>query len=365
MLIAIYILILIHGLLLSTFIISRTKANTYLGFFILFLTVITLNQYLSFHIIRPSIPSFNGLFGCFLAPLLYLHLASLLPVNSPKSMLKKHILFNSPFVLFIVLWVFDDYRRKILHIDVNSFITPLIFIQVLIYNLMSVHLLRSYWNIISEFKLTLQYKRLIWGILVLSIFNFFILLVVFQYFSPDSKTFEEILKFIFGSILFMMVLLFWKSLNQPNFFLENDKKIFSSIVVEPAFVSNSSTNKDLELLVRLNQIIREKELFKNPDISLNELAEELNMQPYHLSRMINSNYSQSFFDFINSYRLAEVKSILADSKNADKRINEVMYEVGFNSKSSFNTLFKKHTGYTPSAYRSKLTDNGQKALRIK
>ena len=69
--------------------------------------------------------------------------------------------------------------------------------------------------------------------------------------------------------------------------------------------------------------------------------------------MINETVGQNFFDFVNRYRIEEAKKLLANP--ADKKITvlEVLYEVGFNSKSSFNTLFKKHTGLTPSEFKKK------------
>ena len=61
----------------------------------------------------------------------------------------------------------------------------------------------------------------------------------------------------------------------------------------------------------------------------------------------------TFFDFINSYRIDDATEILADLDNNKVTVLEIMFEVGFNSKSSFNTAFKKHTGFTPTTYRKK------------
>ena len=65
-----------------------------------------------------------------------------------------------------------------------------------------------------------------------------------------------------------------------------------------------------------------------------------------------------FFDFINEYRLDEVKQALTDPAKQHLKILAIAFDAGFNSKTSFNTIFKKHTGMTPSEYR-------QQALRIK
>ncbi|MEO0902667.1 MAG: helix-turn-helix domain-containing protein, partial [Bacteroidota bacterium] len=72
-----------------------------------------------------------------------------------------------------------------------------------------------------------------------------------------------------------------------------------------------------------------------------------------LSILINHKMGQHFFDFVNSYRIQSAVDILKDPTKKKVTILEILYEVGFNSKSSFNTAFKKHTGHTPTTYRSK------------
>ncbi|KAB2844021.1 MAG: AraC family transcriptional regulator, partial [Melioribacteraceae bacterium] len=84
--------------------------------------------------------------------------------------------------------------------------------------------------------------------------------------------------------------------------------------------------------------------------TIRELAENLNIHPNHLSQIINEKLGQNFFDFINSYRIKEAEKLLL--KNGKKTILEIAFEVGFNSKSTFNAAFKKHTGVTPTAYKN-------------
>jgi len=68
-----------------------------------------------------------------------------------------------------------------------------------------------------------------------------------------------------------------------------------------------------------------------------------------LSQIINESKNINFYDYVNSYRISEAKDLL--SSNCDKTILEILYEVGFNSKSAFNTAFKKFTSVTPSKYK--------------
>ena len=91
--------------------------------------------------------------------------------------------------------------------------------------------------------------------------------------------------------------------------------------------------------------------YLDPSISLHELADELSIPPHHLSQVINSEFKKNFFDFINFYRINESKKILSGFDSNKKTILEILYESGFNSKSVFNSAFKKHTGLTPTQYR--------------
>ena len=74
----------------------------------------------------------------------------------------------------------------------------------------------------------------------------------------------------------------------------------------------------------------------------------------HTSQIINENLNKNFFDFVNDYRINEVKKCLSDSKFSHYTLLAIAYECGFNSKSSFNSLFKIKTGLTPSEYQKKL-----------
>ncbi len=67
----------------------------------------------------------------------------------------------------------------------------------------------------------------------------------------------------------------------------------------------------------------------------------------------------NFYDYISKYRIEEAKSILSD-QSSNKTVLEILYEVGFNSKSSFNTAFKKYTGVTPSKFKR----NSQPEIRL-
>lgn len=94
-----------------------------------------------------------------------------------------------------------------------------------------------------------------------------------------------------------------------------------------------------------------REPFLDPGLTLRKLARQLAMPERDLSRLINETEGLHFFDFVNRHRIAKAAAILSDPDQARRTILDIAHEVGFNSKSSFNSAFLKHIGQTPSSYR--------------
>lgn len=93
-----------------------------------------------------------------------------------------------------------------------------------------------------------------------------------------------------------------------------------------------------------------KKPYLNMYLNLSELAESLNTYPHYLTQILNTIFYQNFYDFINSYRTDEAKNELINPHNNNLTILAIAYNCGFNSKSSFNRIFKQKTGVTPSEY---------------
>jgi len=115
--------------------------------------------------------------------------------------------------------------------------------------------------------------------------------------------------------------------------------------------SNLTPGQIEEYKKQLVALLETEKSFLNPQVSLTDLSEKLSVSTKQLSQVINQSFNKSFFDFINSYRIREVQQILKESKDDKLTVLEAMYQAGFNSKSSFNTAFKKETGLTPTEFR--------------
>ena len=134
--------------------------------------------------------------------------------------------------------------------------------------------------------------------------------------------------------------------SNPAFF-----NTLKELVDVPKYKDSSLTlNMSLEYKDNLLNYMKTKKPYQNSELKLQELADAIDINPRHLSQLINEQFHLNFFDFINEYRIDEAKLKLKESKQST--ILEIAYEVGFNNKTSFNNYFKKLMKMTPTQYRA-------------
>jgi transcriptional regulator GlxA family with amidase domain len=102
---------------------------------------------------------------------------------------------------------------------------------------------------------------------------------------------------------------------------------------------------------RLETVMTLEKPWLENDLTLPTLAERANLPPHHLSQVLNEALGETFFDFINRHRVAEVQRCLADPAYRGQSLLEIALAAGFNSKTAFNSAFRAHTGTTPSTWR--------------
>ncbi|MDX2305833.1 MAG: helix-turn-helix domain-containing protein [Microscillaceae bacterium] len=112
-----------------------------------------------------------------------------------------------------------------------------------------------------------------------------------------------------------------------------------------------SEDQELIILKNLHKIFLEEKPYLDNTLSLPKLAGRLKISTHHLSQIINDKLDQSFFELIAFWRVREAQEMLGKAENQHLKIEEIAEKVGYNSKSAFNTAFKKHTQMTPAAYR--------------
>ncbi len=110
-------------------------------------------------------------------------------------------------------------------------------------------------------------------------------------------------------------------------------------------------NDDLNSMkLLLHKSMKEEQRFKDPHLTLNDLSDAVNIKPHILSKVINDCFRQNFRDFVNKYRIEEFIELANREEGKRFTFLALAFEVGFNSKSTFNVAFKKTMGVTPREY---------------
>ncbi|NAS29877.1 helix-turn-helix domain-containing protein [Flavobacteriaceae bacterium R38] len=173
---------------------------------------------------------------------------------------------------------------------------------------------------------------------------------IFKY--NASETFFSGVQIIIGLLaLFIICWHLLKALKHPDLFrgVHSKLQLVNDLVANDKNISLSN-DKDID---KLKTYMDKEEPFLDPSLTIQHLSDKINIPVRDLSILINHKLGQHFFDFVNEYRIKKAMSILKDPSKNKLTVLEILYEVGFNSKSSFNTAFKKHTGVTPTVYRKK------------
>lgn len=363
------ILILVTALQLLIFALAilvqgkfRIYDQLFLGIFFLSLAFNIFNYFLFQHIqFFLSTPIVHVLyagspFAFAYAPALYLYLRfSIRPV---QKLMFKHLLHFVPF-LALAMYIFFFFtilpissKREILiqsslfGKSIYTILVACIHLQVLVYSIIFIREIVTYIKHLKNLYTSKEKLNFTWLLFIFgAIFCLWLLDLsrfVFTFFSESLKLILE--SILFTGFLIFCYLFLYKAMSIR--FTQKDEDI-------------KPENKKQSLSFGLKKIYEQKltqymkvsKPYLDPDLNLYDLSKLVSIPPRSLSEVLNSSFQQNFYDYINSYRIKESEQLFRSSLEADKTILEVLYEVGFNSKSSFNTAFKKLTGMTPTEYR--------------
>jgi len=291
-------------------------------------------------------------------PFLYLYIRSLTSQNKRRVHWAIHFL---PFVMAIGLlfkfFLFSFDKKIEVYIEAGAgfenilrCIYLLTLLSGVVYVIFSLSLLKKYSAYISDQFSDLERINLNWlRYLILGIG----LTWISVFFGNDISTFTIIDLFI--------LFIGYFGVKQVGIFTNNNtsSQTIAGSVEEKATekaiekVKYQRSTADETLLLKIHQdllaLMQQEKLYKDPELSLNELAQRLNVNPNTLSQVINSLENKNFFDYINEQRIAEFLEIVALPENSRFTLLSLAFEVGFNSKTSFNRNFKNTTGQTPTA----------------
>lgn len=156
-----------------------------------------------------------------------------------------------------------------------------------------------------------------------------------------------LIQLVYPLIFLLANFIVYYALNQPGLFLIDFSLKYKK--------SNLSPLEKEQYLNQILSVVETEKLYKNPNLTINDLSEKLSISSRYISQVINEYKNQNFYDFINRFRINEACELLKQYTN-DLTILEILFEVGFNTKSSFNTAFKRITKTTPTEFRRKFID---------
>lgn len=354
------------SLLLSIFLTTvktRNKlSNGLLASFIIFCSIdvigLFINQYLNFFL-------FTKTFTFLIFPSFFLYVLSICSISFKLKF--KNLLHAIPFILYNVILalyflVSLYFERNDLIIEVFQklewiFISVLLKLQALFYIIVIISILRKhkkiYFENYTDGDISI-YKLLSHIILIFLIALPVTIAKEILLFTNFHDTLKWVNIALITIALFMLCWFILKALYNPKLFRSVDLKIHTTDKISQNINSEIEKNSNqASLIEQLRKYMIEHEPYLEPALTLQELSSQLNISSRELSVLINKHIGQHFFDFVNEYRITKAMEILKDFSNNRFTVQQILYDVGFNSKSSFNTAFKKHTSLTPTQYKKK------------
>lgn len=145
------------------------------------------------------------------------------------------------------------------------------------------------------------------------------------------------------------------SIYMLSFAVIRNSMVFKQVsqIQDNKYKSSSLREQDVSLLAqRIREIMESDHPYLNESFSLARLSHQLKVSVHATSQAINEGLGMNFYELLATYRIRHAQKLLKDPKTSHLKIEEIAWQSGYNSKSSFNTVFKKITGLTPSQYRS-------------
>lgn len=332
---------------------------------------------MGFAIVNKSIiPLYEYVFIPFTyGPLLYLYIKFQTVENARFKW--SHILHFLPFLaVFISAIIFRG--RPVMRLDNFWNTDPFLsfrliyglsfFISITTYSIIAFVLInRHQRNIRNLVSYTSERITLGW-LLVVSISFYLTYVAVFIFgvyviFARD-QTYDPTLPSYFGLTFFAFAFSFY-AYKQPGIFSEihTDSKHLGEENspggdADPKYEKSGLREQDArKYLVQLTKYMEEKKPYLDVDLTIHDVSGELEIPRHYLTQVINGLLGKNFYTFINEYRIAEVKKLLVDKTYSKYTLTSIAFEAGFNSKSSFNSVFKSATGMTPSQFKDAHLDS--------
>lgn len=331
-------------------------ANRFLGLFMFTLALTMLEVplfYQNFNLKHPYLFEAIGLIRFLSLPLLYLSIVFFTALK--RKLEAKNLWHFLPFFIFFIFRLPFFITGKNMEFSYETgriifFILKIALpLQTTLYWILSFITLQTHLKNIKQFSSVIDQIDLKW----LKYFLLILLVIVAAWFNLIFFNLKALIPFTPLLYLLSIFFLAYFSLLQKEIFNFNKEELneLSSIKVYKADnPKRVSGNRLEELDVKLKVLIKDQKIYLENDLSLLRLAEKIGASSNETSFIINELYQDNFYNFINKYRIEEAKLLLLSKRFNKLSIVGIAYESGFNSKTTFNTTFKKYIGQSPTEF---------------
>lgn len=236
----------------------------------------------------------------------------------------------------------------------SYFFIPAFMLKAIVLWILGFRDLKGYRSIVDDFSAAEDDSNLAWLNQVNIWYLVMLLLWIISVFVDAEPVYIVANLFYFIGSFYIV----WNTLRQEEVFPGDakEKRAIGELILENRKEQIQEEQEDSELLViqsKLLKYIEEEKPYLKNDLNLIQLANQLNLSHHKLSHVLNGSLDTNFSAFINKYRAEEAKKILVHPDNLHYTMIKVAYESGYNSKTVFNTHFKKYAGMTPSQFRKR------------
>ena len=295
--------------------------------------------------------------------LLYLYVLSI--IRSDFNLGSRHRWHLLPLVVYFLFLIFAFYSQthmqKVALIDLYQFDLDWQFVTMdtlikssrLAYFIMSIYLINKYRQQLKDYQSSIENIDLTWlKILVLG----FALVSLVGVLLSISKVVNLFYTVDISLQIFLGLTTYYTNLILVCFLLFFSAANISSVkkFKDQSKTSYANYQADDEYVSRILKFMDDEKPYLKSNITLDGLSELIDVPARELTAVLNGHFKMNFYEFINNYRIKEAKEILAADSNQQKTISDIFLAVGFNSKSVFNTFFKKNVGLTPSEFRKQI-----------
>lgn len=287
-----------------------------------------------------------------IGPSFYFYVRTL--TNSSFRFTKKHLWHFSPIVL--------NYVHSIYHAIFPGSRTPwhwfhfvaelfesAAILSILIYMILSFKEVKKYQkqllnNVSTITEIDLQWVKKTIIVIVVSFISILIFLCISSGIS-GKELFHQWNQYRSAVLLLYSCMLYWLSIRgyQQAQTIKISKPSDSDI--------NLLDKESVKIIDQLHNAMVNEKLFRNPELNLAGLSKSISVSERTISEVLNGNLNKNFYQFVNEYRVKDVQEKLKDSKNSNLKILSLAFDAGFNSKATFNRLFKAYTGQTPKEFK--------------